>query len=306
MKIKPNPMKKRPVISSSSNSSITNNLMMNNNNNQNHDPNHNQVVDDNPSKKSASNVSEITDNTSKLRIRVPRSTSSRFGNVSSPTNDHDYDFPTDFPPDFARASAEFYTPTYQAMKNSAFFSNKQREKSKRLSNASTLYESTIGNEFGNQSLQSSTTYGYESSRTLLDGFHPEVLGLLPPVPEDFAHAIPVDCEVNAQPKPFKEFLDEFQCQKERAESGASRKESYTNLLRKLRIKEDAIEAWESKQKNKVEDQLDKLERRLEKKRAKAVQRTHKRLMETEMEAEKRKAIARRAVMKEMSKLQINI
>lgn len=47
------------------------------------------------------------------------------------------------------------------------------------------------------------------------------------------------------------------------------------------------------------------QRRLEKKRAKAVQRTHKKLVETEEEAEKRKAIARRAVLKEMSKLHIN-
>ncbi|KAK9749221.1 hypothetical protein RND81_02G110900 [Saponaria officinalis] len=247
---------------------------------------------------------------------LPFTSSSRLGNVS-PTDDRDRDH--DLPPDFARASAEFYTPTYQAMKNSTFFSNKQREKSRRLSNASTVYESIVGNELGHQSGI------HRSSATVLDGFDPEILGLMPAVPEemsllsrkggnatpssanceDFSKATPVSCQLNYRSKPFQEFMDEVQSQKQRAEVDASRKTNYTDLLRKLRIKEDAIDAWESKQKSKAEDQLDKLERRLEKKRSKAVQRTHKKLVETEQEAEKRRGIARRVVLKEMSKLHIN-
>ncbi|KAL9245261.1 hypothetical protein vseg_018935 [Gypsophila vaccaria] len=313
MKMKIKPTKKKQLKSSSSKSDI--NLMINEIQNRLSLPNY-------PIKNSPSNVSKFAAaSTKSLNIQtimgsLPFSPTSRLDNVLPTVDDDDDD--VGIPHDFARASAEFYTPTYQAMKNSTFFSNKQREKSKRLSNASTVYESVIGNELWHQNI-------HRSPGTVLDGFDPEMLRLMPAVPEemsllsrrggnatpssasceDFAKATPVSCQLNHRPKSFREFMDEVQSQKQRAEINASRKGNYTDLLRKLRIKEDAIDAWESKQKSKAEDQLDKLERRLEKKRAKAVQRTHKKLVDAEQEAEKRRSVARRAVLKEMSKLQIN-
>ncbi|KNA22769.1 hypothetical protein SOVF_031530 [Spinacia oleracea] len=243
---------------------------------------------------------------SSLMEDLPLSASSSF-NGDSPT----------LPCDSCRPSTVFYSPTrFQGLKNSNSFSNLKKQ-----------FESEIKNGylggFGSNEVDNSTaTFDYESSVCLHDdnkpalyaavseecyGYHQHKKGSGNANCEVFEGAIPVidkeqgERRLSHRPKSYQDFLDETRSHKQKAEIDAMRKASYTYLLRKLTKKEEAIDEWESSRKKKAELHLDKLERKLEQKRAEAVQKVHKKLAEAKQEAQERKAKARRSALKEMAK-----
>ncbi|KAG6749330.1 hypothetical protein POTOM_046374 [Populus tomentosa] len=97
----------------------------------------------------------------------------------------------------------------------------------------------------------------------------------------------VDCgnhKLMTRPKPYSDFLDEIKAQELEAQMGAWKKAKHRELMNKLRRNEAVIRDWEYKQTQKALKDMRKVENKLERKRAEALERAQKRINKARKEA----------------------
>ncbi|PON57729.1 Remorin, C-terminal [Trema orientale] len=185
------------------------------------------------------------------------------------------------------------------------------------------------NAFFSQLSTESSTPRSQSYSAVLNGiklsrfYHPDTQNNYPQaieessVPEEFSHQSSVHGNFGAsdggspdglqhnlmtRPKPYSTFLDEVKKQELEAEKEARRKTKQSELIDKLTRKEAAINEWEHKQTSKIVEEMKRLESKLEKKRARALEKFQRRISITKAEANKMTTKARRETIEKISEI----
>ncbi|PIA50220.1 hypothetical protein AQUCO_01300750v1 [Aquilegia coerulea] len=105
-----------------------------------------------------------------------------------------------------------------------------------------------------------------------------------------------------RPKPYHAFLHEIKKREVAEKANAWKEAKHLKLLNKLKRKEAAINVWELNQTKKATLRMKKIECKLERKRAKAMQNMQKAINSTHRKAEEKKAKEKRTTLNKISKI----
>ncbi|KAF5204451.1 Remorin family protein [Thalictrum thalictroides] len=105
-----------------------------------------------------------------------------------------------------------------------------------------------------------------------------------------------------RPKPYHAFLHEIKKREVAEKANAWKEAKHLKLLNKLKRKEAAIDVWELQQTKKATLRMKKIECKLERKRAKAMQNMQKAISSTHRKAEEKKAKEKRTTLNKISKI----